>query len=67
MYETMLDSKTMIIKSDNEQELSDVIDFIYSRDREKNVESLLEFASENRKVVGNYKFNRLECYAFNRA
>ena len=63
MYETLtLDSKTLIIKSDNEQELSDIIDFVSRRDKEKNIDSLLKFAAQNRKIVKNYKFNRLECY-----
>jgi hypothetical protein len=63
MYETMtLDSTTLIIKSDNEQELSEVIDFVSRRDKEKNIDSLLEFATQNRKVVKQYKFNRQECY-----
>ncbi|MDR2192972.1 MAG: hypothetical protein LBP19_00640 [Treponema sp.] len=63
MYETMtLDSKTLIVKSDNEKELSEVIDFISKKDKEKNIKLFLKFASENRKIVKNYKFNREECY-----
>jgi hypothetical protein len=63
MYETMtLDPNTIIIKSDNKKELSDIIDFISKKDKEKNMETLLKFAAENRKIVKNYKFNREECY-----
>ena len=63
MYETMaLDSKTIIIKSDNERELSEIIDFISKRDKEKNIKSFLKFVSDNRKVIKDYKFNREECY-----
>jgi hypothetical protein len=63
MYEIMaLDSKTIIIKSDNEIELSDFIDFISKRDKEKNMKAFLKFASDNRRAVKNYKFNREECY-----
>jgi hypothetical protein len=63
MYEAMtLDPNTIIIKSDNRKELSDIIDFISKKDKEKNMEALLKFAAENRKVVKNYKFNRDECY-----
>jgi hypothetical protein len=63
MYETTtLDSKTLIIKSDNEKELSEIIDFISKKDKEENLRKLLKFASENRKIVKNYKFNREECY-----
>jgi hypothetical protein len=63
MYETMaLDSKTITIKSDNEIELSDFIDFISKRDKEKNIKAFLKFASDNRRVVKNYQFNREGCY-----
>jgi hypothetical protein len=63
MYETLaLDSKTMIIKSDNENELSEIIDFISKKDKEENIKLFLKFASKNRKIVKNYKFNREECY-----
>jgi hypothetical protein len=63
MYETMtLDSNTIIIKSDNKRELSDVIEFISKKDKEKTMEALLKTASENRRRVKNYKFNREECY-----
>jgi hypothetical protein len=63
MYETIaLNSNTIIIKSDDKKELSDIMDFILKKDREKNMETLLQLASENRKRVENYKFNREECY-----
>ena len=63
MYETMtLNPNTIIVKSDNKKELSDIIDFISQRGREKNMEALLKLASKNRKIVKNYKFNREECY-----
>ncbi|MDR1147048.1 MAG: hypothetical protein LBK66_00295 [Spirochaetaceae bacterium] len=63
MYETMtLDSNTIIVKSDNKKELSDIIEFISKKGKEKSVESLLKLASENRKRVENYKFIRGECY-----
>jgi hypothetical protein len=63
MYETMtLDSRTIIVKSDNDKELSEVIDFITKKDKERNLELFLKFAAANRKVVKNYKFNREECY-----
>jgi hypothetical protein len=64
MYETMtLDSNTIIVKSDSKKELSDIIEFISKKDKEKNMEALLKLASENRKRVENYKFSREECYA----
>jgi hypothetical protein len=63
MYETMvLDSTTIIVKSDNTKELSEIINFISKKDREENIKSFLNFASKNRKIVRNYKFNREECY-----
>jgi hypothetical protein len=63
MYETMaLDKKTIIIKTGTENELNEIIDFIAKKDKEKNINSFLKFASENRKIVKNYKFNRNECY-----
>ena len=63
MHETMtLDSNTIIVKSDSKKELSDIIEFISKKDKEKNMEALLKMASENRKRVKNYKFSRRECY-----
>ena len=64
MYETMtIDSRTMIIKTDNEKELSEIIDFVSKRDKDNNLKLLLKFASSKRKAVKNYKFNREDCYA----
>jgi len=64
MYETMaIDSRTMIIKTDNEKELSEIIDFVSKRDKDENLKSFLKFASSKRKVVKNFKFNREACYA----
>jgi predicted HAD superfamily phosphohydrolase len=63
MYETMsLDSNTIIVKSDNKKELSDIVEFISKKGKEKNMEALLKLAAENRKRVKNYKFVRGECY-----
>jgi hypothetical protein len=63
MYETMtLDSNTIIIKSNDKKELSDIMAFILKKDKEENMETLLRLASKNRKRVKNYKFNREECY-----
>ena len=63
MYESMaLDSRTIVIKSDNERELSEIIDFISKKDKENNIKSYLQFASDKRKIAKDYKFNRAECY-----
>jgi len=64
MYETMaIDSKTIIVKAETEEKLSEIIEFITSRDKENNVKSLLDFAASKRKAVKNYRFTREECYA----
>jgi Holliday junction resolvase RusA-like endonuclease len=64
MYETMtIDSRTMIIKTDNENELSEIIDYVSKRDKDNILKSFLDFASSKRKVVKDYKFNREACYA----
>jgi hypothetical protein len=63
MLETMtLDSRTLIIKTDNEKELPEIIDFIYQKDKLNNVNSFLKFASENRITKKGYKFSREDCY-----
>jgi hypothetical protein len=56
-----LDSKTLVIKTDNENDLPEIIDYINQKDR-NNINSFLDFASENRVEVKNYKFNRENCY-----
>ena len=64
MCETMaIDAKTIIIKSDDEKELSEIIEFVTRKDKERNLKSFLDFASSKRKIVNNFKFNRDECYA----
>jgi len=64
MYETMtIDSRTMIIKTDNENELSEIIDFMSKKDKDDNLKLFLKFASSKRKVIKKYKFNREDCYA----
>lgn len=63
MYETVaLNTRTLIIKSDNDQGFSDIIDFVSRKDKAENIHSLLEFAAKNRKTVKGFTFNREECY-----
>jgi len=63
MYETtMLNPKAVIITADSEEELSEIMDLVTRKDREKNMKAFLDFAAANRKVVKGYKFNREECY-----
>ena len=64
MCETLaIDRRTIIVKADTERELSELIDLITQKDKERNLKSFLDFASANRKVAKGYKFNREECYA----
>jgi hypothetical protein len=57
-----LDAKTMIIKSDEETDFSEIINFIIQKDKNKDIASFLNFAAENRIVDKEFKFNRDECY-----
>jgi len=62
MEAVALDSKTIIVKSDNENDISDVINFIYQKDKTNSIDMLLKFASENKVIEKGYIFNRNECY-----
>ena len=63
MFETMiLDSRTLIIKSDNEKDVPEIIDIINKKDKMDSINSFLRFASENRITKSDYKFDRGECY-----
>ena len=63
MFETMtLDSKTLIIKSDSEEGLLEIINYINQKDKRDNINSFLNFAEKNRVKISDYKFNREECY-----
>ena len=57
-----LDSKTIIVKADNESDLSEIMEFISKQDKQKSLDTLLSFAADNRKIEKEYKFNRNECY-----
>jgi len=49
MYETMaIDSRTIIVKTDSEEELSEIIDFVTMRDKECNLKAFLDFASSKK-------------------
>ena len=64
MFQTIsLDSKTIIIKADTENDLSAIMDFIGKQGKQKSLDTLLSFAAKNRKIEKEYKFNRNECYA----
>ena len=63
MIETIsLDPKTVILKSDNEADISEIINLIIKRGKSEKAASFLKFASQNRIVDKNFKFNREECY-----
>jgi hypothetical protein len=57
-----LDAKTMIIKSDEETDFAEIINFITKKDKKKDIASFLEFAARNRIADREFKFNRDECY-----
>jgi hypothetical protein len=57
-----LDPKTMIIKSDEETDFSEIINFIVQKDKNKDIESFFKFAAQNRIADKEFKFNRDECY-----
>jgi hypothetical protein len=63
MSRTMiLDPKTIIINADSEEELSEIIDLVSRKDREKNLKAFFDFAASIRKDANGFKFNREECY-----
>ena len=57
-----LDATTILIKSENENVLAEIIDFISEKDKHERVRSFLNFTSKNKILGENYQFNREECY-----
>ena len=57
-----LDATTLLIKSDSENVLTEIIDFVSAKDRIERVRSFLDFTSKNKILGENYQFNREECY-----
>jgi hypothetical protein len=57
-----LDTKTILITSDNESDLAEIIDFVAEKDRLGRVHSFLDFASNNKILDANFQFKREECY-----
>jgi len=57
-----LDATTLLIKSNNENVLAEIIDFVSAKDKIEQVRSFLDFASKNKILDENYQFNRAECY-----
>ena len=42
--------------------LSEILNFVIKKDKNKDIDSFIKFAAKNRKVDNNFKFNREECY-----
>ena len=57
-----LDATTILVKSDNENDLAEIIDLVSQKDRVAKIHSFLAFAAQNRVLSEGYKFNREECY-----
>ena len=57
-----LDATTILIKSDNENDLAEIIDFVSQKNKIERVHSFLDFASKNKILSESYQFNREECY-----
>ena len=57
-----IDSKTIMIRADSGNDLAEIIEFISKKDKQKSLDTLLNFAADNRKIEKEYKFNRDECY-----
>jgi hypothetical protein len=57
-----LDATTILIKSDNENVLAEIIDFVSEKDKLGRVHSFLNFTSKNKILGENYQFDREECY-----
>ena len=57
-----LDSTTILIKSDSEDDLAEIIDFVSKKKRQEYINSFLKFASKNKILSKSYKFNREDCY-----
>ena len=63
MLETLsVDQRTLIIRSDVDTDFSEIINFVIKKDKRNDIDSFLKFASKNRKIDKNFKFNRASCY-----
>ncbi|MCL2346883.1 MAG: hypothetical protein FWC50_01340 [Planctomycetaceae bacterium] len=57
-----LDATTLLIKSDNTNDLEEIIDFVSKKNKMDHVKSFLEFAAGNKILGKDFKFNREDCY-----
>ena len=62
METILLNDKMILVKSDDERDIADVIEFIEKRGKDEAMDKLLKFAAEHRFIEKDYKFNRDELY-----
>jgi hypothetical protein len=63
MLETIsLDSKTIILKANKENDLWEVLDYIAKKSKRSQVDAFLKFAATHKVLDAGYKFNRNSCY-----
>lgn len=58
----ILDAKTMLIKTDTEQDMAEIIDFINLKDKKNAVDRLFALGRENNVIDQDYVFNRDDLY-----
>ena len=62
---TALDSYTLLIKTESENDLTELLSYLNQKTKMKKldlVNHFLDFAKNNYETDKNYKFNRDECY-----
>ncbi|MDR2679914.1 MAG: hypothetical protein LBC47_03800 [Tannerella sp.] len=57
-----LDSKTILVRADEESDMSALLEYLNRTGKEEKVNALLEFADRHYKCEPGFKFNREECY-----
>ena len=57
-----IDPKTVILKSDDEADMSKIINLVVQQGKSEAVSAFLKFAAQNRVIDKDFKFNREECY-----
>jgi hypothetical protein len=63
MIETIsLDSKTILVRADKENDISEVIDYIARKRKCDPLDDLLNFATLHKVLDKEYRFKREECY-----
>lgn len=63
MLETItLENRMIIVKTSNNEDFSDILEYINNKKRQAALDDLLKFSKENVVIENGYKFNRDECY-----